>query len=117
MKPYHLGVPLALVVVAVAIDASVPITTADPTCPQTKAVFYTTDTQVLARTLAASASDCADYDVSISPTTAAPAPGEPRGGVALAAVHAQGRGSTLWRSCDRSNGRRTRRSMAGTRRE
>lgn len=88
MKPQNLM--LALVLAAVAISVGGPAATADAPCPPTKAVFYTTDTQVLARTLAANPSDCADYYISISPVTAAPNVGEPRGGAALATVHAQG---------------------------
>ncbi len=90
MKLHHLAVLFVPVLVVLAIGQGAPPATADPSCPHTKAVFYTTDTQALAKALAANVSDCADYYVSISPTTAAPNPGEPRGGAALATVHAQG---------------------------
>jgi hypothetical protein len=89
MKPHLLGVTLALVLVVV-VAAGAPAATADVDCPQTKAVFYTTDTQNLARALGASKSDCADYYISISPITAPPNTGLPRGGVALTTVQAQG---------------------------
>src|SRR5262245_66288743 len=88
-KSHGLGLLLAVGLVAVVIGAA-PAATADTTCPQTKAVFCTSDTQVLARTLAANRSDCADYYISISPVTAGAAAGEPRGGMALTTVHAQG---------------------------
>jgi len=83
-------VPLALALAAVTFSADAPVATADAVCRQTRAVFYTSDTQVLARTLGANRSECADYYISISPTTTAPNPGEPRGGPALATVHGQG---------------------------
>jgi hypothetical protein len=89
MKPHLLGVTLALALV-VMVAAGAPAATADVDCPQTKAVFYTTDTQNLARALGASKSDCADYYISISPITAPPNTGLPRGGVALTTVQAQG---------------------------
>src|SRR5215472_15058373 len=90
MKTHRLAVLVALsLVVVLGIDEAA-TATPDLSCPQTRAVFYTTDTQVLAKALAANPSDCADYYISISPTTAAPNPGEPRGGAALATVHAQG---------------------------
>ena len=69
MKPYLLGVTLALALV-VTVGAGAPAATANADCPQTKAVFYTTDTQNLARALGANKSDCADYYISISPMTA-----------------------------------------------
>jgi hypothetical protein len=90
MKSHHSAVLFALTLVALAAGAGAPAATPDAGCPPTKAVFYTSDTQVLAKTLAANASDCADYYVSISPVTTAPNVGEPRSGPALAAVHAQG---------------------------
>ncbi len=90
MKPHHLAVLFAAVLIVLAIDQAAPAATPDSSCPPTKVVLYTSDTQVLAKTLAANASDCAEYYISISPITAAPNPGEPRGGAALAAVHAQG---------------------------
>ena len=90
MKPHHLAVLLVSALIVLAIDPAAPAATPDSSCPPTKVVLYTSDTQVLAKTLAANASDCADYYVSISPTTAAPTPGEPRGGAALTTVHAQG---------------------------
>jgi hypothetical protein len=89
MKTRHLAVLFALSLVVLGIDEAA-TAAPDISCPQTRAVFYTTDTQVLAKTLAANPSDCADYYISISPTTAAPNAGEPRGGAALATVHAQG---------------------------
>ena len=67
MKPHLLGVTLALALV-VTVGAGAPAATADADCPQTKAVFYTTDTQNLARALGANKSDCADYYISITPT-------------------------------------------------
>jgi hypothetical protein len=85
MRPHLLGVMLALALV-VTVAASAPAATADVDCPQTKAVFYTTDTQNLARALGANKSDCADYYISISPTAA----GLPRGAPALTVVQAQG---------------------------
>src|SRR3954469_12513911 len=73
------------------VGGGAPAATADSTCPPTKAFFYTTDTQVLARTLAGNPSDCADYYISISPiVTPGPNLGEPRGALALTTVHAQG---------------------------
>ena len=91
MRLNHIRVLLVLTLVAFAIRTGAPAASgALDACPQTTAVFYTTDTQALARALAANASDCADYYVSISPTTAGLNPGEPRGGAALATVHAQG---------------------------
>ncbi len=89
MKPHLLGVTLAVALV-VTVGAGAPAATADVPCPQTKAVFYTTDTQNLARALGANKSECADYYVSISPVTAAPNTGLPRGGPALTTVQAQG---------------------------
>ena len=44
MKPHLLGVVLALALV-VTVGAGAPAATADVDCPQTKAVFYTTDTE------------------------------------------------------------------------
>jgi hypothetical protein len=87
MKLHALGATLVVSLVALVVGAGTPAARADAACPQTKAVFYTTDTQVLARTLGANRSDCADYYISITPIVAS---GEPRGGAALAAVHAQG---------------------------
>ena len=84
MKQYLFGVLLALAL-AVTVGAGAPAAIAED-CPQTKAVFYTTDTQNLARALGANRSDCADYYISITPTGT----GLPRGGPALAVVHAQG---------------------------
>ena len=89
MKQHLLGVTLALALI-VTVGAGAPVATADVDCPQTKAVFYTTDTMNLARALGANKSDCADYYISISPITAAPNAGMPRGGPALAVVQAQG---------------------------
>ena len=89
MKPHLLGVTVALALV-VSVGAGAPAATADVDCPQTKAVFYTTDTMNLARALGANKSDCADYYISISPITAPPNAGLPRGGAALTAVQAQG---------------------------
>ena len=89
MRPHLLGVMLALALV-VTVGAGAPAATADVDCRQTKAVFYTTDTMNLARALGANKSDCADYYVSISPVTAAPNAGMPRGRPALAVVQAQG---------------------------
>ena len=90
MKPRHLVVLFALVLIVLAIDQAAPAATPDSSCPPTKVVLYTTDTQALAKTLAGNASDCAEYYFSISPITVAPNLGEPRGGPALATVHAQG---------------------------
>ena len=89
MKPYLIGVTLALALV-VTVGAGAPAATANADCLQTKAVFYTTDTQNLARALGANTSDCADYYISISPMTAVPNTGLPRGGAALTTVQAQG---------------------------
>jgi hypothetical protein len=89
MKPHLVGVTLALALV-VTVGAGAPAATAEVDCPQTKAVFYTTDTQNLARALGANKSDCADYYVSITPITALPNAGLPRGGAALTTVQAQG---------------------------
>ena len=88
MKPHLLGVSVALALV-VTVGAGAPAATADVDCPQTRAVFYTTDTQNLARALGANKSDCADYYISITPMTAPPT-GLPRGGAALTIVQAQG---------------------------
>ena len=90
MKPRVLGLALVLSLVAVTVGAGTPAARADAACPQTKAVFYTTDTQNLARTLAANPSDCADYYISITPIVSGPSIGGPRGGAALTTVHAQG---------------------------
>ena len=65
MKQYLFGVLLALAL-AVTVGGGASAATADVDCPQTKAVFYTTDTQNLARALGANKSDCADYYISIS---------------------------------------------------
>lgn len=81
------GAVLAALLVAVTIGAATPAATANPVCLQTKAVFYTTDTQNLAKALGLNHSDCADYYISISPVGGT---GEPRGGAALTTVHAQG---------------------------
>jgi hypothetical protein len=89
MKHHLFGTLLALAL-AVTVGAGAPAATADVDCPQTKAVFYTTDTQNLARALGANQSDCAHYYVSISPITAPPNTGLPRGGPALTTVQAQG---------------------------
>ena len=90
MKLYRLGVALTLALVVAPVSAGVPAATVDTTCPQTKAVFYTTDTQNLARALGSDKSDCADYYISISPITAGPSVGLPRGGPPLTTVHAHG---------------------------
>jgi hypothetical protein len=91
MKQYRLVVLAALAVVAATtVGAGAPAGAVDAVCARAKVVFYTTDTQNLARALGANPSDCADYYISISPITAAPAAGEPRGGAALTVVHAQG---------------------------
>jgi hypothetical protein len=89
MRLHSLALAFVAGLVTVAVGAGTPPATADATCPQTKAVFYTTDTQVLARTLRANPSDCADYYISISPVLPS---GEPRGNPnpALGTVHAQG---------------------------
>ena len=87
MRPHLIGVILALALV-VTVGAGAPAATADVDCPQTKAVFYTTDTMNLARALGANKSDCADYYISISPiVTPGPILGEPRGGAALRSVN------------------------------
>src|SRR3954454_19495775 len=99
------------------ISGGAPAATADSTCPQTNAFFYTTDTQVLARTLAANRSDCADYYISISPIVApGPTLGEPRGGAALTTVDAQGPGFHALAELRRCSGSLMRRRTAGTRR-
>ena len=85
MKPFLFGVLLALTL-AVTAGAGAPAATADVDCPQTRAVFYTTDTMNLARAIGANKSDCADYFISITPTAA----GMPRGAPALTVVQAQG---------------------------
>ncbi|HEY2154300.1 MAG TPA: hypothetical protein VGH33_01630, partial [Isosphaeraceae bacterium] len=90
MKPHHLALLFVPALIVLAIDQSAPAATPDSSCPPTKVVLYTSDTQALAKTLAANTSDCADYYISISPITAAPNAGEPRAGAALTAVHAQG---------------------------
>lgn len=58
----------------------------DTACAHVDLVFYTTDTGRLATELAAAASPCADYYVSITPTAA----GAPRGGAPLTALRALG---------------------------
>ena len=87
MKPRDLVAAFALALVALTVGSGTPAASADVTCPQTKAFFYTTDTQILATTLGANKSDCAKYYVSITPILAT---GEPRGGLALDTVHTQG---------------------------
>src|SRR5215471_19071811 len=85
MERRHFGVSFLLLLVSLTVGASPPAATADEACSPTKAVFYTTDTQNLAKALGANRSDCADYYISISPNGS-----EPRGAVALTVVHAQG---------------------------
>jgi hypothetical protein len=89
MKHYLCGFFLALALV-ISVGAGAPAAIAEVDCPQTKAVFYTTDTMNLARALGANKSDCADYYISISPMTAPPNAGLPRGAPALTVVQAQG---------------------------
>jgi len=90
MKLRGLGLAFVVSLVGFTLGAGTPAARADAACLQTKAVFYTTDTQVLARTLAGNRSDCADYSISITPIVSGPLTGEPRGGAALTTVHAQG---------------------------
>ena len=83
MNPVRLFALIALAVVAVAAGpAAAPATT----CRHTDIVFYTTDTTRLATELGASASSCADYYLSITPTNA----GGPRGGLPVTTIHALG---------------------------
>ena len=56
------------------------------TCSHTDIVFYTTDTTRLATELGASASACADYYLSITPT----ATGLPRGDTPVTTIHGLG---------------------------
>jgi hypothetical protein len=91
MKPRDLGAAIVLALVALTLGSGTPAASADTACAPTKAVFYTTDTQMLARALGANRSDCADYFISISPiVTPGPTFGEPRAGMALTVVHDQG---------------------------
>ena len=85
MKPHLLGVTLALALV-VTVAAGAPTASGNVECEQTRAIFYTTDTQNLARAIGANKSDCANYYISITPTGA----GLPRGAPALTVVQAQG---------------------------
>jgi hypothetical protein len=87
MNAKDLAAALVLLLVVLTVGAGAPTASADPGCPQTKAVFYTNDTTNLATRLGANKSDCADYFVSISPVVAS---GEPRDGLALTTVHNQG---------------------------
>src|SRR3954454_11892395 len=117
MKRRGFGAAFLLSLVAFTVGASTPAAIADAACPQTKAFFYTTDTQVLARTLAGNRSDCADYYISISPiVTPGPTLGEPRGGAALTTVDAQGPGFHALAELRRCSGSLMRRRTAGTRR-
>ena len=115
MRPHLLGVMLALALV-VTVGAGAPAATADVDCPQTKAVFYTTDTLNLARALGANKSDCADYYVSISPITAAPNAGLPRGGAASPLCRRRAISFTRSPSCSRNRGRLRPPATAGMRR-
>src|SRR4051794_33232744 len=85
-----LNLALVLSLVALTVGPGMPSATADSACPPTTAVFYTTDTQNLAKALRGNRSDCVDYYISISPILSGPATGEPRGDPALGVVHAQG---------------------------
>src|SRR5580765_3795779 len=66
-KLWALRAAIVLSLFGLMVGGGAPAATADSTCRQTKAFFYTTDTQVLVRTLAGNRSDCADYYISISP--------------------------------------------------
>jgi hypothetical protein len=57
-----------------------------PACGHTEVVFYTTDTVELATELSKTASSCADYYVSVGPTSA----GAPRGGAPVTTIHSLG---------------------------
>ena len=74
MKPHRLLALLALALVLVA-GGTAPGASSD-TCRDTDVVFYTTDTMRLATELSKSGSACADYYLSVTPTT----PGGPRPG-------------------------------------
>jgi len=76
--PLRILAPLALVVAALLAPAGA--RSADGTCVHTDAVFYSTDTVALAARLHAAQSACADYYLSVTPTT--DGTGSPRGGVA-----------------------------------
>jgi hypothetical protein len=91
MKPYRLILPLAFALTAFAAGGAVPAASADVTCAQrTNVYFYTNDSQDLSRQLAANAASCTDYWVSITPYTAGPNLGKPKGSPALPVVHQQG---------------------------
>src|SRR5688572_24160506 len=74
MKPHRLLALLALTLVLIA-GGTAPGASSD-TCRNADVVFYTTDTMRLATELSKSGSACADYYLSVTPTT----PGGPRPG-------------------------------------
>lgn len=78
---------LVAVALAAFVGGGVPAHGHAATCAHTEIALYTTDTQRLAQELAKSPSACADYYLSITPTT----PGAPRGGAPITAIRAAGR--------------------------
>lgn len=83
-RRYLRGLLTAVVIVCAA--AGGPSAARADGCSHVDLVYYTRDTARLATELAKSASSCADYYLSISPTAA----GGPRGGTPVTTIHALG---------------------------